>query len=82
MVAEKAADLLTEDYPRPDADLRPEYRETMRVEPVLRSRPEYEVRRIYPRELESAEAELIRQRRAAAFRQSGAAITPTTGDSR
>jgi choline dehydrogenase len=71
MVAEKAADVLTEDHPLPPGELPPECREALARDPVLRSRPEYEARRLYPAELEAAEAELVRRRRAAAFRPEG-----------
>lgn len=67
MIAEKAADVMTEDHPRFESDLPAECREALRDEPVLRSRPEYEARRVYPAELEAREAELIDQRRKAAF---------------
>ena len=62
-VSEKAADVLTEDHPRPADSLPPECREALRLDPVLRSRAEFEARRQYPAELEAAEAALIRQRR-------------------
>jgi choline dehydrogenase len=66
MVAEKAADVLTEDHPVPAERLPPEARDALRLDPVLRSRPEYEARRAYPIELEAREAELVNRRRAAA----------------
>ncbi|MDY3552366.1 GMC oxidoreductase [Gemmata sp. JC717] len=72
MVAEKAADVLAEDHYRDPAALPPECRRALRDEPVIRSRAEYEARRVYPAELEAREAELIRTRRAtAALPQSG-----------
>lgn len=78
MLAEKAADVLTEDH-RPVADDLPsECQEALREEPVVRSRPEYEARRVYPAELEAREAGLIRQRRAAAYRKN----EPPTGGPR
>ena len=72
MVAEKAADVLAEEYPLAVTALPAECRESLRLDPVLRSRPEYEARRVYPSELEAAEAELIRQRRAMAHRPTAA----------
>ena len=66
MVAEKAADVLTEDHPL--TNLPPECRAALADEPVMRSRPEYEERRVYPKELEAAEAALVWQRREAAYR--------------
>lgn len=71
MLAEKAADLLTEDHPL--ADLPAECRTALQADPVLRSRPEYEQRRAYPAELEAAEAELVRRRRV----QAGLESAPT-----
>ncbi len=66
MLAEKAADVLTEDHPLPAHKLPAECRAELATAPVLRSRPEYEERRTYPSELEEAEAELVRNRRARA----------------
>lgn len=72
MAAEKAADVLTEDHPVPVAALPPDAREALARDPVLRSRPEYEARRVYPVELEAREAELVTQRRrAAGYPQAG-----------
>jgi choline dehydrogenase len=68
MVAEKAADALTEDHPLPSENLPAECREALIRDPVMRSRAGYEARRVYPKELETVEAALIQQRRAAAFR--------------
>ncbi|MBN9521319.1 GMC family oxidoreductase [bacterium] len=63
MLAEKAADILTEDHPLPAHKLPAECRAALESTPLLRSRPEYEERRTYPSELEAAEAELVRMRR-------------------
>jgi choline dehydrogenase len=79
MVAEKAADVLTEDHPRPSGEIPPECREALRRDPVLRSRAEFEARRLYPAELEAAEAALIRQRREKAGLADGPTLRPPTG---
>ncbi|HEX4607137.1 MAG TPA: GMC family oxidoreductase [Urbifossiella sp.] len=63
MLAEKAADILTEDHPLPEDTLPAACRTAWAAAPVLRSRPEYEARRTYPTELEAAEAALVRARR-------------------
>lgn len=61
MIAEKAADVLTEDHPPENPT--EAARKALAANPVLRSAPEYEERRVYPTELEAAEAEMIRKRR-------------------
>jgi choline dehydrogenase len=66
MIAEKAADVLTEDHPRPAKDLPPEVVAALRQDPVLPSSYEFEARRVYPVEMEQAEARLIAARRKAA----------------
>ena len=66
MVSEKAADVLTEDHPRPADALSAACREALAAAPVLRSRAEFEARHAYPADLEAAEAELVCRRRAAA----------------
>jgi choline dehydrogenase len=63
MIAEKAADVLSEDHPLPIAALTPEVREARRLDPVLPSSPEFAARRVYPVEMEAAEADLIADRR-------------------
>jgi choline dehydrogenase len=63
MVAEKAADVLTEDHPLPPGKIPPECLAALTQEPVLRSRAEFEARRVYPAEMEAREAELIADRR-------------------
>ena len=63
MIAEKAADVLTEDHPRPIESLPEECRTALKLNPVLMSRPEFEARRVYPVEMEAAEAMLIHERR-------------------
>jgi choline dehydrogenase len=73
MVAEKGADVLTEDHPRTATAVPPECRDALAADPVLRSRAEYEQRRLYPAELEAREADLVRRRRAAADPNSGGA---------
>jgi choline dehydrogenase len=62
-VAEKAADVLTEDHPIPPADLPPEARAALKLDPVLLSGPGFDDRRTYPAALEAAEAKLIVARR-------------------
>jgi choline dehydrogenase len=66
MIAEKAADVLTEDHPRPAAALPPEAAGALKLDPVLPSSPEFEARGVYPVELETEEARLIAARRRAA----------------
>jgi choline dehydrogenase len=66
MIAEKAADVLTEDHPRKDDKIPPEARDALRLDPVWPSSPTFEARRLYPAELEAAEAKLIAERRATA----------------
>jgi len=66
MVAEKAADVLAEDHPLPAEGLSLPCQKALAEEPVLRSSAEYEARRLYPAELEAAEAKLISSRREAA----------------
>jgi choline dehydrogenase len=68
MVAEKAADVLTEDHPLDRGSLPPECREALDRDPVWRSDPNYEARRVYPAELEAAEAALVHKRRNVAYR--------------
>ncbi len=63
MVAEKAADVLTEDHPQPPAEIPPECLAELKREPVLRSRAEFEARRVYPAEMEAREASLVVERR-------------------
>ena len=76
MVAEKAADVLTEDHPRPIESLPVACREALARDPVLRSSSEYEARRLYPVEMEAREAELIRSRRKVADLPPDAPTTP------
>ncbi|HSQ57294.1 MAG TPA: GMC family oxidoreductase, partial [Gemmata sp.] len=66
MIAEKAADALTEDHPRLLDDLPEECRAALKLDPVYPSRAEFDARRVYPAALEAAEAKLIEQRRAIA----------------
>jgi choline dehydrogenase len=66
VIAEKAADVLTEDNPIPAADLPPEATEALKNDPVLPSSLVFEARRLYPTEMEAAEARLIVDRRRAA----------------
>jgi choline dehydrogenase len=66
MIAEKAADVLTEDHPLSTVELPREVIEALRQDPVLPSSSEYEARRLYPAELEAAETRLITARRKAA----------------
>jgi choline dehydrogenase len=66
MIAEKAADVLTEDHPLGEKDLPGEVRQALRRDPVLPSSPVFEARRLYPAEMEAAEARLVARRRAAA----------------
>ena len=66
MAAEKAADVLTEDHPFQLNELSLPCQKALAEEPVLRSSAEYEARRLYPAELEAAEADLINSRRTAA----------------
>jgi choline dehydrogenase len=80
MVAEKAADVLTEDHRLSEASLPSECVDALRLDPVMRSRPEYEARRVYPAEMEAAEAKLVHQRRAAAYRQVLPPNAPPPGD--
>lgn len=80
MVAEKAADILTEDHPRPVESLPVECRDALALDPVLPSRAAYESRRVYPAELEGAEAELVRHRRTRAYRQTSTAHDDHTGE--
>jgi choline dehydrogenase len=64
MIAEKAADVLSEDHPLPD--LPGDAVAALKLDPVLPSSPEFEARRLYPAELETEEARLIDDRRRAA----------------
>jgi choline dehydrogenase len=63
MVAEKAADVLAEDHPIPPEQLPPGAATALKLDPVLPSSAVFEARRLYPAEMEAAEAELIRARR-------------------
>ncbi len=63
MVSEKAADVLTEDNPSPWNELSPEVRDALANDPVFPSRKEHEARRLYPAQVEAAEANLIAERR-------------------
>jgi choline dehydrogenase len=63
MVAEKAADVVTEDHPIPAGQLPPGAAEALRLDPVLPSSAVFEARRLYPTEMETAEAQLIAARR-------------------
>jgi choline dehydrogenase len=66
MIAEKAADMITEDHPIPPAKLPPDAREALKLDPVLPSAAAFEARRVYPAEMEAAEARLVAARRRAA----------------
>jgi choline dehydrogenase len=66
MIAEKAADVLTEDHPIEGAALPPEVSEARRLDPVLPSSAAFGARRVYPGKMEAAEADLIAARRTAA----------------
>ena len=63
MIAEKAADVLTEDHPIPAEELPPGAADALKRDPVLPSSAVFEARRLYPAEMEAAEAELIAARR-------------------
>jgi choline dehydrogenase-like flavoprotein len=63
MIAEKAADVITEDHPISPKQLPPGAAETLKRDPVLASSAVFEARRLYPAEMEAAEAELIASRR-------------------
>jgi choline dehydrogenase len=63
MIAEKAADVLTEDHPRPPSQIPEECRAALKRDPVLPSRAEFEARRVYPAALEEQEAALVTKRR-------------------
>jgi choline dehydrogenase len=65
-VAEKAADVLTQDHPIPPGDLPPEAKAALKLDPVLMSGPGFDGRRTYPAAMEAAEAALIADRRRAA----------------
>jgi choline dehydrogenase len=65
MIAEKAADVLTEDQFRSE-DLAPEVVKALNYDPVFPSRPEFEDRVLYPISMEQREAEIILRRRAVA----------------
>ncbi|MCO6456471.1 MAG: GMC family oxidoreductase N-terminal domain-containing protein [Pirellulaceae bacterium] len=67
MAAEKAADVLAEDHRLDGSDLPPEVRQALHDDPVYPSTAAYEARRVFPRELEEAEARLIAQRRQRAY---------------
>jgi choline dehydrogenase len=62
MIAEKAADVLSEEYPMSKCG----HEQLKSSAPILRSLPETINRTCFPAELEAAEAKLIRQRRKAA----------------
>jgi choline dehydrogenase len=64
MIAEKAADVLTEDHPL--EELPSEAKEARLLDPVLPSSAASEARRVYPKEMEAKEAKLIAKRRKAA----------------
>lgn len=66
MIAEKAADVLSEDNPLPAAKITSEVKAALKLDPVLPSRPEFEARRLYPAEMEAVEADRIAARRNAA----------------
>jgi choline dehydrogenase len=66
MIAEKAADMISEDNPLSPADLPADAREALKLDPVLPSSVAFEARRVYPAELEEAEAALVAARRSAA----------------
>lgn len=68
MIAEKAADVLTEDNRLPAEQRPPEVLAAERLDPVLPSNRVQEARRLYPAELEAAEAMQVRARRRAAAR--------------
>jgi choline dehydrogenase len=63
MISEKAADVLAEDYPIPPEEQPPDVREALKRDPVFPSSAVFEARRLYPSELEAAEARLIAARR-------------------
>jgi choline dehydrogenase len=63
MIAEKAADVITEDHPRSPKELLPDAAEALKRDPVLPSSAVFEARRLYPVEIEADEAELIASRR-------------------
>ena len=60
-IAEKAADVLTEDHPRRNEDIPPECLAALELDPVLPSRAEFEARAHLPRRRRTAEAELIQR---------------------
>jgi choline dehydrogenase len=64
MIAEKAADVLTEDHPL--YELPCDAREALLLDPVLPSSAASEARRVYPEEMEAKETNLIAERRKAA----------------
>jgi choline dehydrogenase len=66
MIAEKAADAISEDHPISADRLTPEVKAERDRVPIWPSRPELRARRTYPAVLEHAEAELIAGRREAA----------------
>jgi choline dehydrogenase len=66
MAAEKAADVLTEDHLLSTAQLPKDVSLELTRSPVFRSRTEFEERRFFPDEMESAEAALVHERRARA----------------
>jgi choline dehydrogenase len=63
MVSEKAADVLTEDHSIRPVDLPPDALEALKNDPVLPSSLVWEARRLYPAEMEEAEARLVAARR-------------------
>ncbi len=67
MVAEKAADILTEDHPR-TAEQEQAAAAIGQGPPVIASQVSERTRQIFPREFEAKEAALVRDRRKAAGR--------------
>ncbi len=66
MIAEKAADVLTEDHPRQPEEIPAACQDALKLDPVLPSSSNFETRRQYPAELEAVEARLIADRRKSA----------------
>ncbi|HEY7425966.1 MAG TPA: GMC family oxidoreductase [Gemmataceae bacterium] len=63
MIAEKAADVITEDHPLSPKQLPAGAAEALKRDPVLPSSAVFEARRLYPADMEAVEAELIASRR-------------------
>jgi choline dehydrogenase len=63
MIAEKAADVITEDHPLSPKQMPPDAAKARKCDPVLPSSAMFEARRLYPAEMEAAEADLIASRR-------------------